>query len=106
MVSDNAPDVASDKLLLLILQLIPDPGVVRAGLIIGGSLDHELEELRYAAKYPFTKAAKAIITSKEVNIDYEVMERASRRVSNGIIYENIPILDTTDKNFLMRELLS
>lgn len=69
-------------------------------------MDHELEELRYAAKYPFTKAAKAIITSKEVNIDYEVMERASRRVSNGIIYENIPILDTTDKNFLMRELLS
>ena len=68
--------------------------------------DYELEDLKYSAKYPFTKTAKEIITGKEVKIDYEVFERASRRASNGIIHENIPILDTSDKNLLMRELLS
>lgn len=68
--------------------------------------DYDLEDLKYAARYPFTKLAKEIITGKEVKIDYEVMERASRRASNGVIYENIPILETSDKELLARELLS
>ncbi|MEM2974312.1 MAG: hypothetical protein QW112_01650 [Candidatus Micrarchaeia archaeon] len=69
-------------------------------------MDRELEELKFAARYPFTRLAKERITGKEVKIDYEVMERASWRAHIGIMREDIPMLDTDDRNLLIKELLS
>jgi DNA primase large subunit len=63
-------------------------------------------DLRFAARYPFTKAAKGIVTGKKITVDWELMERAKRRVISGIQREDVPTVETNDPRFLEAEVLS
>ncbi|VVB73147.1 Eukaryotic and archaeal DNA primase, large subunit [uncultured archaeon] len=65
-----------------------------------------LEKLKFAMRYPFTRAAKEIMSSRAVKIDFRVMERATKRVADGILRESIPVLETSDRSLLEAELLS
>ena len=65
-----------------------------------------IEKLKFAMRYPFTRTAKELMSSQEVKIDFRVMERATKRVADGILREAIPILETGDRELLVAELLS
>lgn len=65
-----------------------------------------LDKLKFAMRYPFTKAAKEIMSSQAVQIDYRVMGRATKRAAGGILNENIPAMETDDRELLVAELLS
>jgi len=65
-----------------------------------------VEKLRFAMRYPFTKTAKELMSARAVNIDFRVMERATKRVADGILRESIPTLETSDRELLEAELLS
>ena len=69
-------------------------------------MEYNINDLIFAARYPFTKKAKEMLTGKNVDISYSVMERAKRRVSNAIILENIPTIETNNREILNGELLS
>jgi DNA primase large subunit len=67
---------------------------------------YSLSELQFAARYPFTDAAKAMITGKTVSINFDVMERAEKRVESAIRTDDIPTLESTDHKLLETDLLS
>lgn len=69
-------------------------------------MDVPLEKLKFAMRYPFSRTAKELMSARAVKIDYRVMERATKRVTDGILRESIPILETTDRELLEAELLS
>ena len=63
-------------------------------------------QLEFAAKYPFSKTAKELIGSSSVEINFDVMERAKKRVADGVTNENITSFYTTDQKLLKTEVLS
>jgi len=72
----------------------------------------DINELRFAAKYPFSKIAKGLITreyeegSQDISIDFETMKRAKKRVINGIRLNVVPTLETDNNKLLREEILS
>jgi DNA primase large subunit len=65
----------------------------------------DIKELLFAAKFPFTKAARDLI-SAEVTIDYDLMERSKKRVEDAAFGRRIMPTIINDQSILFRELLS
>lgn len=69
-------------------------------------MPYSLSDLQFAARYPFTDAAKSMLSGRAVSISFDVMERAERRVAEALERENIPTLYSDDPQRLENELLS
>lgn len=70
-----------------------------------GSLN-EMEELKFAAKYPFSKTAKRILSEKNFKIDYEKMQFAKRRVLEALFEDRITILTGGDEDTFEKHIVS
>lgn len=60
----------------------------------------------FASKYPFSKEAREFVSSRNVNLNYDTIERAKRRVMNALKQGSIPPLETKVKSGLENEVAS
>ncbi|MCS7109381.1 MAG: hypothetical protein NZ903_01125 [Candidatus Micrarchaeota archaeon] len=65
-----------------------------------------LEELRFAARYPFSKTAKRFLSEQSFKIDYEKMEFAKKRVIDSIFEERTSSLIFGDEKLYEKYLTS
>lgn len=66
----------------------------------------ELEKLRFAARYPFTKTAKSILSEKTLTINYERIQFAKKRVMEDLFEERTSVLLYGDANTYETHLIS
>jgi len=65
-----------------------------------------LEDLRFSARFPFTKTAKTILSSISFEITYDKMQFAKKRVLDDLFSNNISILVSGDKELYEKYLVS
>jgi hypothetical protein len=65
-----------------------------------------LEELRFAARFPFTKTAKKILSSTSFQVTYDKMQFAKKRVLEDLFSSNVSVLITGDQELYEKYLVS
>lgn len=65
-----------------------------------------LEELRFAARFPFTKTAKKILSSTSFQVTYDKMQFAKKRVLENLFSSNVSVLIAGDQELYEKYLVS
>ncbi|MEM4589810.1 MAG: hypothetical protein QXK21_00890 [Candidatus Micrarchaeia archaeon] len=66
----------------------------------------KLEQLRFAARYPFSKTAKQILSQGSFKIDYEKIQFAKKRVMEALFEDKISVLVIGDESLYEKYLVS
>ncbi|MEM3431142.1 MAG: hypothetical protein QXW80_01205 [Candidatus Micrarchaeia archaeon] len=66
----------------------------------------KLDQLRFAARYPFSKTAKQILSQSSFKIDYEKIQFAKKRIMEALFDEKVSVLVIGDESTYEKYLVS
>ncbi|MEM4133808.1 MAG: hypothetical protein QXO35_01990 [Candidatus Micrarchaeia archaeon] len=66
----------------------------------------KLDQLRFAARYPFSKTAKQILSQGSFKIDYEKIQFAKKRVMEALFEDKVSVLVIGDESLYEKYLVS
>ncbi len=67
---------------------------------------NNLEQLRFAARYPFSKTARNILSQSNFKIDYEKIQFAKKRIMEALFEEKVSVLVIGDESLYEKYLVS
>ena len=64
------------------------------------------ERLRFAARYPFTKTARQLLSEKPITIDYQKMQFAKKRIVDSLFRDDVSVLMEANEELYQKYLVS